>query len=416
MKNPLTFSLPVNEFRSQPIPVEGLDRKSIVLSDCFVSVDFIPPELQEWLGINPRIPKFTNQNKLTGTVAKEIVKTLREQPEKFVFKNQGIYISVAQATHEKQRGGDGLLTLTLDDKARHGVLNGGHTLRAILEARDSAGVSSSATAYVRLHIYQLNADRDKQIEGDLGIELITDIAEGLNRTLQVDEPSLEDLKGSFDRMKKILKGKPGSEQIAYHQGDSGNIDVVEVLTLCSFFNLNKYPDRRTHPQGLFGRRKVVLSTFLEDTNDPDSAFDRILPNLHEILAFSERVQQVIGSELGKIEKSNRKINWQSDRRDGYFISGQLTELPLGFTYPLLAAFRANVCPEAWRTGRFEWLEEPESLLQECASELARVIHNEYRDNNGRIAEVGRKAAAYSLCYGIVVLTLVELGKWKRQVS
>lgn len=417
MQEIIKFSLPVEEFRSHPIPVEGFDRKGVMLSDCFVPVDSLPEELKDWLQVNPRIPKFTSKDKLAGPVAKGIVKTLLEEPERFALKNQGIYISVASATHQKESGGIGFLTLILDDKKRHGVINGGHTLKAILEARDSQDVSSSATAYVRLHIYQI---KDKQFKDEAGIDLIADIAEGLNRSLQVDDPSLEHLKGSFDRIKETLKGKKGECQIAYHQGHSGNVDIVEVLTLCSLFNLNKYPDRRTHPHGLFGHRKVVLQTFLDDIQIPDSAFQKVLPKLHDILALSERVQQVLSSEFGKVKKNNRKkenrVGSESNKRDGYFVSGKLAELPLGFTYPLLASFRANVCPDAWKAGRFEWLENPEILLQKYGKELASVINQEHRDNKGKPAEVGRKEAAYRGCYNIIALALVECGKWKPPAS
>lgn len=246
------------------------------------------------------------------------------------------------------------------------------------------------------------------------------MAEGLNRSLQVDDPSLENLKGSFDQIKEVLKGKHGADQIAYQQGHTGNVDVVEVLTLCSLFNLTKYPNRHTHPYRLFGHRKAVLDTFLADINSSDSAFERILPKLHEILAFSERVQQVLAPEFGKIKKSNRqkdnRVGSDPNKRDGYFIPGELAELPLGFTYPLVSAFRANVCPEAWKKGEFEWLEDPESLLQEYGKELATVVKQEYFDNKGKPAEVGRKEAAYRGCYHIITIALAERGKLQPQAG
>ena len=82
-------------------------------------VDCLPVDLKDRLGVNPRIPKFSSKGKLTGVVAKGIIKTLREEPEKFVLKNQGMYLSVASANHH-----DGILTLTLTDNIRHGVING----------------------------------------------------------------------------------------------------------------------------------------------------------------------------------------------------------------------------------------------------------------------------------------------------
>lgn len=409
MSNFLEIRLPVDEFRSQPVPVEGLDRKAVVLASCYVPVDSIPNELKDWLGVNPRIPAFTNKNKLAGSVAKDIVRTLLDEPEKFVLKNQGIYLSVASAEHHKQPGGEGILSLILDDRNRHGVINGGHTLRAILEAREESEASS---AYVRLHIYRLS--------NELDIALIADMAEGLNRSLQVDDPSLENLKKSFDQIKEVLEGKLGEKQIAYHQGHSGNVDIVEVLTLCSLFNLNKYPDRRSHPYGLFGHRKVVLETFLEDIKSQNSAFQRILPKVHEILTFTERVQQVLGAEFGKIKSRNRtkqnRIGSDGNKRDGYFITGKLSELPLGFTYPLVGGFRANICPQSWQDGYFEWLEDPEILLQEYGKELAAVVKQEYSDNKGKPAEVGRKEAAYRGCYNVITIALAERGKLQMVAS
>jgi len=409
MTETFEFSLPLEEFRSQPIPVQGFDRKAIVLSDCFVEVNSLPAELQEWLEVNPRIPKFTSKNKLAGIVAKAIIKTLQEEPERFVLKNQGIYISVDSARHQKHPGGNGVLTLTLTDKKRHGVINGGHTLRAILEVLEAQDSSSSTIpAYVRLHIYQ--------IKDEVDTHMIADTADGLNRSLQVDDPTLENLKGSFELIKKALKGKRGEEEIAYQQGYLGNVDIVEVLTLCSLFNLNKYPNRRTHPYGLFGQRKVVLDTFLADIKSSDSAFGRILPKLHEILVFSERVQQVLAPEFGTIKKSNRqkgnRIGSEPNKRAGYFLSGELVELPLGFTYPLVASFRANVCPESWKNGQFKWIEDPEILLQEYGKELATVITQEHIDNKGKAAEVGRKESAYRSCYNIITIALAERGKWQ----
>ncbi len=406
MNNCLEIRLPVDEFRSQPVPVEGLDRKAIILASCHVPVDSVPEELKNWLGVNPRVPQFNDKSKLTGPVAKGIVRTLLEEPEKFVLKNQGIYLSVASADHHKQPGGDGILTVVLEDRERHGVINGGHTLRAILEAKEES--ESFISGYVRLHIYRLSDEVD--------IALIADMAEGLNRSLQVDDPSLENLKGSFAQIKETLTGKRGTEQIVYHQGDSGNVDIVEVLTLCSLFNINKYPDRRSHPHRLFGHRKEVLETFLEDIKSKNTAFERILPKLHEILVLSERVQQVLGPEFGKIKSRNRskqnRVGSEGNKRDSYFIPGKLSELPLGFTYPLVGAFRANVCPQAWKEQRFEWLEDPETLLQEYGKELASVVKQEYSDNKGKPAEVGRKEAAYRGCYNVITIALAERGKFK----
>ena len=88
--------------------------------------------------------------------------------------------------------------------------------QAIREAAETRATAQEGeypetwNAHVRLHVM-------------VGIEpaLITDIAEGLNRSLQVDNPSLENLRGTFDEIKKFIEGKRGAQQIAYRQGDTG---------------------------------------------------------------------------------------------------------------------------------------------------------------------------------------------------
>jgi hypothetical protein len=83
--------------------------------------------------------------------------------------------------------------------------------------------------------------------------------------------------------------------------------------------------------------------------------------------------------------------------------------PLGFLFPMLAAFRANVSKEAWSQGRFEWLIDPEELLAEVIDEMADIVKQEFKDNNKLPAEVGRKEAAYRGCYGVVTLELAKRG-------
>ena len=47
---------------------------------------------------------------------------------------------------------------------------------------------------------------------------VAEIAEGLNRSKQVDDPSLANLQGHFERIREVMAGRPGGDAIAYHQG------------------------------------------------------------------------------------------------------------------------------------------------------------------------------------------------------
>ncbi|MFQ3628124.1 MAG: AIPR family protein, partial [Cyanobacteriota bacterium] len=319
---------------------------------------------------------------------------------------QGIYVIAEDVEFKKEAGGQGRVYIKLTDPKKHGVVNGGHTFRAIREVAEDEDRPDPWTAYVRMHIFKAN-------EPDAA--LIAEMAEGLNRSLQVDDPSLENLRGSFDKIKAQLSGKRGEEQIAYRQGDSGDIDVQQVITYMSMLNLNAFPDRRRHPHTLFGQPKAVLQSFIEEINKENSAFDLILPRLHDILVLTDRIQILTAPSFGRIKISNAKKNNRvgsatKKKIPAHFAGGYIGgDVPLGFLYPMLAAFRANISYSAWQQGKFEWLTDPDELLKAVHEEMAQIIKQEYEDNKGKPAEVGRKEAAYRGCYTAVTLELAHRG-------
>lgn len=400
------FSLPTEEYRSLPVPFGDSAIRKLQLATFFVPVEALPDQLKDWMEVNPRVPRFNKKDQLAGVVAKEIVRTLKEDPEKFALKNQGIYVIAEDVEFKKEAGGQGRVYIKLTDPKKHGVVNGGHTFRAIREVAEDEDRPDPWTAYVRMHIFKAN-------EPDAA--LIAEMAEGLNRSLQVDDPSLENLRGSFDKIKAQLSGKRGEEQIAYRQGDSGDIDVQQVITYMSMLNLNAFPDRRRHPHTLFGQPKAVLQSFIEEINKENSAFDLILPRLHDILVLTDRIQILTAPSFGRIKISNAKKNNRvgsatKKKIPAHFAGGYIGgDVPLGFLYPMLAAFRANISYSAWQQGKFEWLTDPDELLKAVHEEMAQIIKQEYEDNKGKPAEVGRKEAAYRGCYTAVTLELAHRG-------
>lgn len=377
------------------------------LATCFVRVEDVPEDLESWMSINPRIPRLNKKGALSGVVARQIVQTLKEQPEKFAIKNQGIYLIVEETEFTKEKGGQGVVTLKLTDASRHGLVNGGHTFFAIREVAEDDEHPDPWDAYVRLHILA--------IEG-LDSDIIADIAEGLNRSLQVDNSSIENLQGSFDVIKEALKGKPGSDQIAYRMGDTGEIDIEQVLTYLALLNVDLFPDRKTHPHTIFGKPKAVLDTFIKDKENESPVFNRLVPHVHEILVLVDRIQQSAAPKFpGKLKvtntkKNNRVRSRKNQDRKAYFAGGIINGyLHLGWIYPMVAAFRANISRAAWQQGKLEWLVEPEELLEATIDEMAGIVRKENEDNNGKPAEVGRKEAAYRGCYGVMVIELAQRG-------
>lgn len=421
MRNTFEFHLPVDEYRNLPVPFYGLeDGHTPKHGTCFVRASELPDQLKEWMSVNPRTPQFSKKQELTGRVARAIVTTLMEDPEKFVIKNQGIYLLAENADFVKETGGLGKLTIRFSNPDSHGLVNGGHTFLAIRQVAEDPERPEKWEPYVRLHIFQM---------GSADSSVITEMAEGLNRSLQVDDPSIENLKGTFNEIRKSLEGKQGCEQIAYRQGDSGDVDIQQVLMYMSLLNIKKFPDRKTHPNIIFSQPTAVLNNFVEDVNsksqnnsdsskEPDySAFKRMIPHVHEILVLTDWIQQLAVEQdtlkrlkVIKPKKASRASSVKKKDRPAHFAGGVIGgRLPAGLLYPMLAAFRANISPKAWSEGRFEWLVEPEDLLKSTIEEMAQIVRQDYEEKKSKPAEVGRKEAAYRICYSVLLLELAQRG-------
>jgi len=400
---PFTFTVPTTEYRSLPIP--GLDGTKV--GDCFVSVTALPEELDRFMEVNPRVPSRTQKGVLSGPVIKGITETLIDDPEDMSIKNQGIYLLVQEATFAKSPGGAGQLVITLSDPSRHGIVNGGHTYAAIRDAIENADeqeMENISRAYVRLHILQ-------------GIEpsKVAEIAEGLNRSKQVDDPSLANLQGHFDRIRDVMDGKPGANAIAYHQGSEGEVYIAEVLVFLEMFNRERF-DRKKHPHYLYSRTKSALEFYQKDLESRPSPIDVLVPRLPEILELSDLIRREtptaagrVGFKFGMMKTGKMRAGSKSNRKNVplVFLNSTMSHrVPNGWLYPMLAAFRANV---EWdlQQRKFEWKVPLAKLVPEVIDDLVGVCVTEHRDNNLQPDKVGKRESTYVQCYDKIQLYLLE---------
>jgi hypothetical protein len=270
------LSLPVSEYRQIKVP--GLTGGPL-MGTCFVKVTQLPKVLDTYMSINPRVPNRNTVGLLSGPVAKGILDTLREKPEEMALKNQGIYILVEQVLFS---GGE--LHLALKDPGKHGIINGGHTYAAIQEAIETATpeeLKELEKAYVRLHILQ-----------GIDADYVAEIAEGLNRSKQVDEPSLANLQGEFDEIRRIMKGRPGADEIAYHQGDKGSVYVTELLVFMELFDIARFDDQK-HPNSLYNRHSLGLKFFVENGAENNKLRRALVEKLPEFLQLIDRVKEKV---------------------------------------------------------------------------------------------------------------------------
>lgn len=398
-KNGLDLFIPVDEYRAMAIP--GVSKAK--LGACYVRVLDIPGVLDDYMEVNPRVPNRNKKGVLNGPVAKGIITTLSDNPEDMVLKNQGIYLLVDSANFVLGDKG-GMLHLRLTDKGKHGIVNGGHTYAAIREAIEVADLpelKNLANAYVRLHIFQ-------GIEADF----VPEIAEGLNRSKQVDDPSLVNLQGEFDVIRKALKGIRGEKSIAYHQGDEGSIYISELLVYISMFNTLRFSEKY-HPNSLYNRNSLGLKYFIEDMESDKKLTLQLIEKLPEILWLSDSIKKCTpqASKENNFKFGMAKIG--SERAGGATQKG--THLPFlgeninyrvpnGWVYPVLASFRANL---KYSNGKLTWIVPLKTLLPEVIDDLVAVCIAEHKANNARPELIGKRESAYSQCYTKVQLYLAK---------
>ncbi len=401
-----SFTIPADEFRSLPIP--GYDGAKI--GTCFAKVTDLPQGLADFMKVNPRVPKRTAKGVLSGPVPKAILDTLRESPEEMALKNVGIYILAENVEHAREKGGAGVVTLTLKDPLKQGIVNGGHTFAAIQEGIETADESELATlqqAFVRLHLLQ-----------GIPHEMVAEIAEGLNRSKQVQDPDLENLRGHFEEIKQVMEAQVGRDAIAYNDGAEGDIYVAEILPFIEMFNFERYP-RGEHPYGLYAHQARAVREFAEDIDANPSPARLIIKHLPEILKLADMIRRDApptakdraSFQIGRVKLHAGKKNRVASVETNLHFLGETSKyrLPNGWLYPMLAAFRANVVWDI-KNLQFGWRIPNEEILKHCLGDLVSVCVNEHRNNNQKPEWVGKRDSAYRQCHLHVELYLAKQGK------
>ena len=246
------------------------------------------------------------------------------------------------------------------------------------------------------------------------------MADGLNRSRQVDDPSLQNLAGLFEDIKGVMRGEPGEKEISYHQGGEGSVYITEVLAALELFNCERFSDE-DHPTRLFSSNKLPMKYFEDDANREPSPLKLLVPHLSEILKLSDRIREMtpdackrIGFEFGRMKASSRqkaraKSPVNLDIALPFLGRTMNGRVPKGWVMPMLAAFRANVKWDLKRD-KFSWKLPVEEVLTGVIDEMVRICAQVHEDNKSHPEFVGKKDEAYARCYDKVVIYLAKKGK------
>lgn len=373
-------------------------------------------ELPEGLPLdaNPREPNVNRP------VYRSVTKSLRQEDDSvagsFHLKHRGITIVASSVTKASESRSDGLdvLELHFPETGIYGIVDGGHSYEIIQRSR-TAGVIP-ADEFVKLEV----------LTGLQTDTLVTEIAGGRNTSLQVQAKSLLDLKDAFQFLKDVLAEGGWAERIAWHEGEDGDVDVVDVIAIISCFDIASWPDRNQHPVDAYRRKKSMLERFEDDVD----RYRRLTPvirdvlYLHDWIAYdSEHRWQEIGGRRGGGGKY-RALEMVEDVKEGRpafdfpFLDGVRSEKRLRrpAVLPILGAFRQLLEPdvEAEPIGAYQpvrWIDGfdgAKKLWIEAGGQLLRTFY-EHWDSTGRdLHASGRSPALWGSLYKELKVIEMEL--------
>jgi hypothetical protein len=373
-----TVRFPTSQFRSITTPIG--DSK---VGFFFTAAATVPRDLWDWRDVNPR------EINRRSAVYRSIVKTLQDEPGRFHERNRGITLVAVDLTFDDKRRE---AVMTLDDTRLHGVVDGGHTLDAILEVQQQPPEKWPAYVFIKV-ITGVEADQ------------IAEIAGGLNTSQQVDLKSLENLRDHFDELQRVIEDEPYAKSIAYRMNADLPVDVREILYYLAVFDCSQY-DEKKHPVALFGRKEGIVRRFAEQAANTDKgdSFKILISKAPEILRLRDEIEKRaldLGVGQYKAGKTDRIRSASNRENPLIFLNTTVNgKIPLGWIMPLLAGFRANV---DWNNpkGSFSWIVPLEELLNRCMEQLVLGIKEVHTQENSRPEYVGRNALAWRISYNTV---------------
>ncbi|MCC3161061.1 MAG: AIPR family protein [Mollicutes bacterium PWAP] len=356
----------------------------------------------DWFSLNPRA-----QN-LDTNVSKRILDSLKSN-NNFHLLNRGILFSVNRVSYDNKINE---VEFIFSDGELHGNIDGGHTLRTILELNSTEAKNVNNYVFIEF------------IEGIENKEDAIDLAEARNTSAAVDLKSIENLKGSFDEIKELMKNHDRfKDRIRYKMfekpTDSNTvmIDVRALIALMNVFNDRIYDpnDSSDHPIQSYSGPAVSLRKFIDKygkdnidvRNDDLRSKVKIWDQLFmlwddielKINKFFNKINKKFASKHSFVDLKELKdvkagkINltkWgQKEIVDKVAGVKKTFKIPSGIVYPIISAFRVLLDEEKEFK---DWYLNPIDVWKKIGTSLCMVVHN-HLENSSRDPEIFAKNTA-----------------------
>ena len=313
---------------------------------------------------------------------KEMRQTLADSPEKFFENNLGISVIATDVHITNKSSGEAIIQL--DFQHGTGILNGGHTQQAILDAMAEGTNLSNMLVRLSVRVSTYTESR------------IAEIAAAQNSSTNVKEYSLAEKRGLFTPLKARMSDAFKNHIIWYEGKDVGaaGIEPTDLIAYLTLFNVfaysSRYSSTNAQPKECASGKGSVFARWEKSSGTVAlEEFERIYPLADDILRLMELINRNFheyGSQMGRLSI----INETKNKAKQQVFSGQtpLYILPRQMLMPLLAAFRANVYYDA-ATSKIGWCCDNDKLFRDYNRELCDKIKISYKAGGNEVNRLSK---------------------------
>lgn len=341
---------------------------------CYAKANTIPDEILDWMETNPR------QQNMKTTVALNIINSLKIN-DCFHELNRGIVLSADEVSYNNK---EEVVKISLNDVAIHGDIDGGHTLRAIIDLKNKGELPENR--YVFFEIFT-------------GIDSPVELASARNISNQVDLKSIQELEKNFEIIKEAVKDTEFANKISYkmYEQDENNVkktvDVREIIAILMMFFQNVYPCtnedgtlNEMQPVKCYTGKEATLKKFVDIGKEEREA---TLKNMKNIISDIFHIWDQIEMNFNEFAKeAGRRYltrNYAKYKKDVVQATSLVSQKPMeyvvprGLIYPIVGAFRAlvRINPE---TNEYYWVKNPELVLKRLGGRLVGIVLDEKTDS------------------------------------
>lgn len=379
-----TMKVRENTFRKLEDPFENGAAKKYVF---YVKVDDVAEGIP--MATNPR------DQKLTSGVATAIKESLLSNDGYFHLKNRGIVLS-EESVHYNNK--EKIATIIFSDELSHGNIDGGHTYKIVCEHKGE------------------NLEQYVQFEVMTGVEdIIENLAEARNTSVQVDAKSMAELAEKFDPIKEGLEGMPFFKRIAFKQNqisvddETGKknkmIDAREIVAIISMFNISLY-DALHHPTQAYSSKAKMLDMYLKNPEEYRE-YVNIMPDIFDLydaveMEFAD-AYNAGGGRYGRKKYAGYK-DGKIVVKSKFGLNKMQYKVPDGLLYPVVAAFRSLLVKNKV-TGKYEWKNGvgPIDVWDNNKEDLVNKIMNFAASIGDNPNAVGKDSNIWDLAYMTIML-------------